>query len=52
MHQTEMEEGKLVLDIPLTHKRSLLKFRCSSHRLRIEVGRHLNIPREEFVHIV
>ena len=40
-------ERYLVLDIPLTHKRSLSKFRCASHRLRIEVGRHLNIPREE-----
>jgi len=40
-------EKYLVLDIPLTNKRLLSKIRCSSHTLRIEVGRHLNIPREE-----
>jgi len=44
-------ERHLVIDIPLTHKRSLSKFRCSSHKLRIEVGRHLNIPRAERIYI-
>ena len=39
-------ENYLVSDIHLT-PRSLSKFRCSSHKLRIEVCRHVNIPREE-----
>ena len=29
------------------HRQQLTKFRLSNHKLRIEVGRHMNLPKEE-----
>ena len=40
-------EKYLLLDIPFVYKRSFSKFRCSNHKLTIETGRHINIPREQ-----
>jgi hypothetical protein len=40
-------EKYLSIDMPFYVKRSLSRFRCSSHKLYIETGRHLGIPRYE-----
>ena len=32
--------------MPLLHKKAMSRFRCSSHKLKIETGRHHNIDRE------
>ena len=43
--ELKMEE---YLQIPKFEARRLItKIRCSGHRLEVEKGRHLNIPREE-----
>lgn len=39
-------EKYLNLDIKPYYKRSLSRFRCSSHKLNVELGRHFNIERE------
>jgi len=41
----------LVMDMPFIYKKSFSKFRCSNHKLRIEVGRHINIDREKIIFI-
>jgi ribosomal protein L36 len=40
-------EKYLSIDTPFCVKRSLSRLRCSSHKLYIETGRHLGIPRYE-----
>ena len=39
-------ERYLSIDMPFLHKKAMARFRCSSHKLKIEVGRHQNIERE------
>ena len=39
-------ERYLSIDMPFLHKKAMARFRCSSHKLKIEVGRHHNIERE------
>ncbi len=39
-------EKYLSIDMPFYYRKALARFRCSSHKLKIEVGRHTNIPRE------
>ena len=39
-------ERYVTLNIPFKLKRSMARFRCSSHKLNVEVGRHLGIDRE------
>ena len=38
-------EKYLTLDLSFYLRKSLARFRCSSHKLKIEIGRHLNIER-------
>lgn len=40
-------ERYLLIEIPFKHKKAFCNFRCSNHKLGIEIGRHNNIPREE-----
>ena len=40
-------EKYLTIDMPFYIRRSLARFRCSSHKLLIETGRHLGIPRQD-----
>jgi hypothetical protein len=40
-------EKYLNVDLPLKHRISFARFRCSNHKLSIEVGRHRNIARGE-----
>ena len=40
-------ERYLPLKIPFKHKKAYCKFRCSNHKLGIEIDRHNNIPKEE-----
>jgi hypothetical protein len=40
-------ERYLSLNIPKKEKISLAKFRCSNHKLMIEIGRYTAIPKEE-----
>ena len=35
------------MELNVSLRKSLAGFRCSSHKFKIETGRHLNIPREE-----
>ena len=39
-------ERYLCIDLPFLHKKATARFRCSSHKLKIEIGRHQNIDRE------
>ena len=39
-------EKYLCIDMPFLHKKAMSRFRCSSHKLMIETGRHRNIDRE------
>ena len=34
------------MNLPYNYKQTLANFRCSSHDLKIETGRHLNIDRD------
>ena len=40
-------ERYLCIDLNFPLRKALARFRCSSHKLMIETGRHQNIPREE-----
>ena len=40
-------EKYLNMNIKFVIRKSLARFRCCGHKLRIEVGRHNNIPQEE-----
>ena len=40
-------ERYLTIDIPFYLRKAFAKFRCSDHKLNIEVGRHHNAPKEE-----
>ena len=40
-------EQYLLIDLRFDLKKSLAKFRCSSHKFKIETGRHRNIPRQD-----
>lgn len=39
-------EKYLCIDMPFLHKKAMSRFRCSSHKFKIETGRHQNIDRE------
>ena len=39
-------ERYIICNLPFTIRRALAKFRCSNHKLNIEVGRNSGIPRE------
>ena len=39
-------EKYLTLDLPFKYKQALARFRCSSHKLKIQTGRHVGIDRE------
>ena len=39
-------EKYISIDLPLHQRKALAKFRCSSHKLKVEIGRHQGIPRE------
>ena len=40
-------EQYLLMDLPYYLRKSFARFRCSSHRFAIEIGRHHGIPRDE-----
>ena len=40
-------ESYISFNFPFHLRQAFAKFRCSDHKLNIEVGRHYNIPREE-----
>ena len=44
-------ERYLFMDMPFIYKKSFSKLRCSNRKLRIEVGRHMNIIREQRIFI-
>ena len=39
-------ERYLLCNLPFTIRKAVAKFRCSNHKLNIDVGRHSGIPRE------
>ena len=39
-------ERYLIVDLPFKYRKSLSRFRCSSHEFKIETGRHTNVPFE------
>ena len=39
-------ERYLCVDLPFLHKKATARFRCSSHKLKIKIGRHQIIDRE------
>ena len=43
------QEKYLCVDISPVLRRAFAKFRCSSHKLKIELGRHFNIARDDRV---
>jgi hypothetical protein len=40
-------ERFLLIEITVKHKKAYAKFRCSNHKLNVEMGRHLDIPFQE-----
>jgi len=39
-------EKYLTIDVPFKSRRAYARFRCSNHKLNIELGRHFNVQRE------